>query len=89
MRRHRITRRQVQHVIDHAGLIFFQPAPPSSTLQDTRLVYLGDDQTGTALEVMAVEVRAGPAEDALMVIHAMPMREKYRMEYEEAKRWRR
>jgi len=30
MRRHRITRRQVEHVIDHAGLIFLQPAPPNS-----------------------------------------------------------
>jgi uncharacterized DUF497 family protein len=89
MRRHRVTRRQVQHVIDHAGLIFLQPAPSSSTLQDPRLVYLGDDQTGTAIEVMAVEVHTSRGEDALMVIHAMPMREKYRTHYEEAKRWRR
>jgi len=51
--------------------------PPTCTtelrLQDTRLVYLGDDQTGVALEVMA-----SPAEEALMVIHAMPMRDEYR-----------
>jgi len=89
MRRHRVSRRQVQHVIDHAGLIFVQSAPPSSPLQDPRLVYLGDDQTGAPIEVMAVEVQTSEGEDALMVIHAMPMRGKYRPQYEEAKRWRR
>jgi len=29
---------------------------------------------------MAVEVKASPAEEALMVIHAMPMRDEYRTE---------
>jgi len=89
MRRHRVSRRQVQHVMDHAGLIFLQPAPPGSILQDPRLVYLGDDHTGAAIEVMAVEVQTTQGEEALMVIHAMPMREKYKPQYEEATRWRR
>lgn len=89
MRRHRVSRRQVQHVIDHAGLIFVQSAPPGSPLQDPRLVYLGDDQTGAPIEVMAVEVQTSQGEDALMVIQAMPMRGKDRPQFEEAKRWRR
>ena len=66
-----------------------QPAPPGSTLHDARLVYLGDDQSRAPIEVMAVEVRTSQGEEALMVIHAMPMRGKYRPQYEEAKRWRR
>ena len=88
MRRHRVTRRQVRHVIDHAGLIFLQSAPPASTLADPRLVFLGDDEAGAALEIMAVEVEDDSG-DALMVIHAMALREKYRGQYEEAKQWRR
>jgi hypothetical protein len=50
-----------------------------------RLVFLGDDEEGIALEVMAVEL----ADDALLVIHAMPLRDRYRKQYEEAKTWRR
>jgi hypothetical protein len=39
---------------------------------------------GAALEVMAVELEGGD----LYVIHAMDLRERYRPQYEEAKRWR-
>lgn len=34
---------------------------------------------------MAVELE----DDALLVIHAMPLRDRYRKQYEEAKKWRR
>lgn len=51
MRRHRVSRPQVRHVIDHAGLIFLQPPPAGSPLQDHRLVYPGDDQAGVPIEV--------------------------------------
>jgi hypothetical protein len=51
---------------------------------DERILYLGDDADGVALEVMAVELSGG----ALYVIHAMPLRERYRPQYEEAKKWR-
>jgi hypothetical protein len=47
-------------------------------------VYLGDDREGLALEVMAVELEDGD----LLVIHAMPLRDRYREQYEEAKQWR-
>lgn len=50
-----------------------------------RLVFLGDDEDGLALEVMAVELD----DDSLLVIHAMPLRDRYRKQYEEAKKWRR
>ena len=48
---------------------------------DDRLVYLGDDWTGRALEVMAVPIEAG-----ILVIHVMDLRPKWRPLYEEGKR---
>lgn len=58
--------------------------PPPSGQQDERLIYLGDDEDGIAIEVMAVELDDG----GIYVIHAMTLRKKYREQYEEAKRWR-
>ena len=80
--RHRIARRRSRHVIEHAGLRF--RIPPPAGQDDERLLYLGDDEDGVALEVMGVEREDG----ALYVIHAMPLRSKYRVEYEEARGWR-
>jgi len=50
-----------------------------------RLVFLGDDAKGVALEVMAVELEDGD----LLVIHAMKLSTRYRDRYEEAAIWRR
>ncbi len=50
---------------------------------DDRLLYLGDDAGGVALEVMAVELETGE----LFIIHSMPMRHRYRAQYREAQRW--
>ena len=69
-------------MIEHCGLIFYVPPPANDP--DERLLFLGDDDSGIALEVMAVQLEGGD----LYVIHAMPLRERYRAEYEEAKRWR-
>jgi hypothetical protein len=69
-------------VIERCGLRF-NVSPPSDG-RDERILYLGDDADGVALEVMAVELSGG----ALYVIHAMPLRERYRSQYEEAKKWR-
>ena len=52
---------------------------------DERLLFLGDDEDGVALEVMAVELQDGE----LYVIHAMELRDRYQLAYEEAKRWQR
>jgi hypothetical protein len=65
-------------------LIFIEAAPAGSSAKAPRYVYLGDDADGLALEVMAVELSSGD----LLVIHAMPLRKKYRRDYQEAKRWR-
>lgn len=73
-------------MIEHAGLRFEQPPPAGAPAgADLRLLYLGDDAEGVALEVMAVELDDG----SLLVIHAMRLRAKYREQYEEARRWRR
>ena len=67
---------------EHAGLRFRVPAEGDE--RDDTLLYVGDDEDGREIEVMAVELDDGD----LFVIHAMSMRERYRNEYEEAKRWR-
>lgn len=69
-------------MIEHCGLVFRVPAPAGQV--DDRLLFLGDDEEGIALEVMAVELQGG----GLYVIHAMGLRERYRPQYKEAKRWR-
>jgi hypothetical protein len=84
--RHRISRERSRHVIEHCGLRFEQEPPAGDPAgASPRLVFLGDDAEGVALEVMAVELQDG----GLLVIHAMPLRDRYRDQYEEAKRWRR
>ncbi len=84
--KHRISRERSRYVIGHCGLCFEQD-PPADAPENasSRLVFLGDDGEGTALEVMAVELE----DDALLVIHAMPLRDRYRKQYEEAKKWQR
>jgi hypothetical protein len=84
--KHRIARERSRYVIEHCGLLFEQPPPAGAPAgAEPRLVYLGDDADGVALEVMAVELEDG----SLLVIHAMALRDGYRERYEEAKRWRR
>ena len=64
---------------------FDQVAPADSPENASpRLVFLGDDIDGVALEVMGVELE----DSSLLVIHAMPLRDRYREQYEEAKKWR-
>jgi len=83
---HRVARDRSRFVVEYWGLRFEQPPPAGAPAEaETRLVYLGDDANGVALEVMAIELE----DDSLLVIHAMPLREHYRPQYEEAKRWRR
>jgi hypothetical protein len=80
--KHRISRERSRYVIEHCGLRFEEEPPadaPAGT--STRLVFLGEDANGTALEVMAVELDDG----SLLVIHAMPLRKRYQKQYEEVK----
>ncbi len=54
-------------------MIFREPAPSRSPLTDDRLVFLGPDEEGEILEVMAIETDTG----GLVIIHAMPIRDRY------------
>ena len=79
--KHRVARARSRFVVEHCGLVFRVPPPKGQV--DERLLFLGDDRDGIALEVMGVELAEG-----LLVIHAMGLRPRYRSQYEEAKRWR-
>lgn len=80
--KHRISRERSRYVIEHCGLRFEEEPPADAPAgASRRLVFLGDDAKGTALEVMAVELEDG----SLLVIHAMPLRDRYRKQYEEVK----
>jgi len=71
--KHRISRERSRHVVLTAETIIARPAPQDSPVVDRRLVFLGDDQNGVTLEVVAIET-----DDGVLVIHAMKIRAKYR-----------
>ncbi len=84
--RHRISRERSRYVIEHCALRFDQEPPDDApAAADRRLVFLGDDSNGVPLEVVAIELR----DASLFVIHAMPLRDTYRRQYEEMKKWQR
>ena len=77
-RKHRVGRARAVYVVEHAYAVIRQTRPDQSEV----VMFLGDDDTGRALEVGAVEVH----EDLLLVIHVMDLREKFRGSYEQGKR---
>lgn len=79
--RHRISKNRIRHVIANYRVRFEEPPPDTegARARSMRVVYLGDDDHGRALEVMAVEGE----HDKLLVIHAMALRDKYRKRYED------
>lgn len=82
-RKHRVSRSQVRHVVEHSGLYFVRSADPPAR-PDEALLFVGDDAEGIALEVVGVEL----ADGRLRVIHAMPMRASYELLHKEARQWR-
>jgi len=77
-RRHKIGKARVRQVLANPLVVdrIVEEQDPR-----VRLLILGDDDTGRALEVIAVE-----EDDVLIVIHAMDLRQKYRALYDEGKR---
>ncbi len=75
-RRHKVGKARALDVIRNPRATFAVPGPEG---RDERIVFLGDDHTGRALEVMAVEL----ADGSLYVIHVMDLRDKYRPFYEQ------
>jgi hypothetical protein len=70
--KHRISRQRSGYVVQTATTILSEPAPAGSRLTADRLLFLGVDEDGILLEVMAVAT-----DQALLIIHAMKMRAKY------------
>lgn len=77
-RRHKVGKARARQVIANPVV---EITLPGGEGQDERLVYLGDDASGRALEVMAVPIEAG-----ILAIHVMDLRPKWRQLYEEGKR---
>lgn len=77
-RRHKIGKARVRQVLANPLVVERIVAEQDPRV---RLLILGDDESGRALEVIAVE-----EDDVLVVIHAMDLRPKFRALYEEGKR---
>ncbi len=79
---HRISRERSLYIIEHCGLQIVRHQWPNPAV-DQRVVFIGDDLEGVAIEVVAVEEDA----EAFVVIHAMNMRKRFRGIYEEVRQW--
>jgi hypothetical protein len=66
--KHRISRQRSGHVVRTTDWIF------RVADHEDRVLFLGPDQTGVVLEVIAVETDDG----GLLINHAMPIRNRYR-----------
>ncbi|MFN2496106.1 MAG: hypothetical protein ABR608_09415 [Pseudonocardiaceae bacterium] len=76
-RKHRVSAGRARYVIDNPLVTLTLPAPDPGI--DDRLVFLGDDQMGRALEVVAVRLP-----DCLLVIHVQDLQAKFRPYYNQA-----
>lgn len=82
--KHRISRERSLYVLEHCGFQMVKHhRHPMNPALDQRVVFLGDDLEGVALEVMAAE----RSEDEFLVIHAMNLRDRMRGFYEEGRQW--
>ena len=81
--KHRISRERSLHVLRHAGVCRRDSKYPDELYDDPRFLFFGPDLEGMPLEVGAV----APEDGSLIIIHAMPLRERYRGWYEEAVKW--
>ena len=82
--KHRISRERSLYVVEHCGfqIVEHNRAAVHSGV-DQRVVFVGDDLEGVALEVFAAERH----EEEFLVIHAMNLRTRFRGFYEEARPW--
>ena len=80
--RHGIGEDRARHVIEHCPDPLY---PPLASGENDRVLFLGPDEHGVPLEVLAVELAGGE----LLVIHVMRLRRKYRRDYETVMAWQR
>jgi hypothetical protein len=78
--KHGITEAQIRYVIQHYGVA--DDVPLESNPSQHGLLFVGDDQRAVALEIIAVPIRGEGDTEDLLIIHAMPLRTRYRPEYE-------
>ncbi|HVY77544.1 MAG TPA: hypothetical protein VG898_03460 [Solirubrobacterales bacterium] len=84
--KHRISRERSAHVVRTCALRFaWRSHDGPLSFEDSRIMFLGDDNEGIGLEVVALEV----GDEAFRVIHAMEVRRKHVGLYWRAKRWQR
>ena len=76
-RKHKIGRARAVYIVEHPFVVVAVARPGAEEI----LMHLGDDETGRAFEVGVVQEG-----DTYVVIHAMGLREKYRVAYETGKR---
>ena len=81
--RHGIGENRARHVIEGCPDPIYPPLAGSD--KSDRVLFLGPDEHGVPLEVLAVELASGE----LLVIHAMRLRRKYRHDYETVMAWQR
>lgn len=81
--KHRISRERSLHVVRHAGVCRRESEYPDEWYCDPRFLFLGPDLEGMPLEVIGV----APEDGSLVIIHAMPLRERYHGWYEEMAKW--
>jgi len=82
--KHRISRERSLYVIDHCGIQLVDRFwSPDTSNAERRVYFFGDDLEEVALEIVAVESE----EEHFRVIHAMDLRKKFLVLYEEARLW--
>lgn len=81
--KHRISRQRSLHVVRHAGICFRESEFPDEWYDDPRFVFLGPDAERCPLEVIAV----APEDGSLVILHAMPLRERWQGWYTEGLQW--
>jgi hypothetical protein len=81
--KHRISRQRSLHVVRHAGVCRRDSRYPDERYDDPRFLFFGPDLEGMPLEVGGV----APKDGSLLIIHAMPLRERWRAWYLEGLQW--
>jgi len=76
-RKHRVGKARIVDVMTNPYVI---TELESTKGGDQRIMFLGDDHTGRALEVVAIR-----QDDRCLVVHAMDLRKKFRAAYEEGR----
>jgi hypothetical protein len=82
--KHRISRERSLHVIRHAGVCRRDTRYADEWHEGQRYLFFGPDLEGMPLEVGAV----APDDSSLIIIYAMPLRERLQGWYAEAAKWR-